>query len=318
MPSSNAAIDSSNESPPPSSRSTTLERRWTRSSYFSETAGAAESATGPSSSTGSGWGPVPWRRKPPARTPSSRSCGTSAFLLVHDPRGDLSFVQADAHTLARRDLRRLLQDMPAGIERHRVAAGEHAQRRERVQPSCQDGEAVPARGPRALPQRPELLIEAGDLPLQPVQPLARMLLRKSLAEGAQAVLARGELLGVRALEPLAQAIQPELTLADQAPGIGDARSRLVQLRPLPLQLRPQRALQAGPALREIGRELALHPRDQLRGGGGGGRAHVGAEVRDGEVHLVADGAHHRHRAGGDGARHHLLVEGPQVFQAAAA
>jgi hypothetical protein len=49
-----------------------------------------------------------------------------------------------------------------------------------------------------------------------------------------------------------------------------------------------------------------------------GRAHVGDEVGDGEVDLVADRAHRRHRAGRERARHHLFVERPQVLEAAAA
>ena len=51
---------------------------------------------------------------------------------------------------------------------------------------------------------------------------------------------------------------------------------------------------------------------------GVGRAQVGDEVGDREVGLVAHAAHDGDRGGGDRARHHLLVEGPQVLEAAAA
>ena len=56
----------------------------------------------------------------------------------------------------------------------------------------------------------------------------------------------------------------------------------------------------------------------LGGGGRRGRAQVGHEIGDGDVGLVAHGGNHRHGAGGDGARHGLFVEGPEIFQRAAA
>ncbi len=51
---------------------------------------------------------------------------------------------------------------------------------------------------------------------------------------------------------------------------------------------------------------------------GCGGAHVGDEVGDGEVHLVAHGGDHRHLGGRDGPGQHLVVEGPQVLERAAA
>ena len=50
----------------------------------------------------------------------------------------------------------------------------------------------------------------------------------------------------------------------------------------------------------------------------GGGAQVGHEIGDGDVGLVAHGRDHRHGTGGDGARHGLFVEGPQIFERAAA
>jgi hypothetical protein len=63
--------------------------------------------------------------------------------------------------------------------------------------------------------------------------------------------------------------------------------------------------------------LPIGTRDSRRCGGRG-RAQVGHEVGDGEVGLVAHAAHHGNRAGVDRARDDLLVEGPQVLEAAAA
>ena len=48
----------------------------------------------------------------------------------------------------------------------------------------------------------------------------------------------------------------------------------------------------------------------------GGGAHVRDEVCDGEIDLVPDAAHDRHRTGVDGAREMLIVKSPQVLQRA--
>ena len=57
---------------------------------------------------------------------------------------------------------------------------------------------------------------------------------------------------------------------------------------------------------------------QFGGGRRRGRAQVGHEIGDGDVGFVAHGRNHRHGAGGDGARHGFFVEGPEVFERAAA
>ena len=48
-----------------------------------------------------------------------------------------------------------------------------------------------------------------------------------------------------------------------------------------------------------------------------GRANVRREIRDGEVDFVPDGTHRGDGAGRESPRDDLLVEGPQIFQAAA-
>ncbi len=52
--------------------------------------------------------------------------------------------------------------------------------------------------------------------------------------------------------------------------------------------------------------------------GGSGRAQVGGKIGQGEIGLVAHPADHGGLRGDDGAHHAFVVEGPQVFQRAAA
>ena len=59
-------------------------------------------------------------------------------------------------------------------------------------------------------------------------------------------------------------------------------------------------------------------RHQLGGGGGRGRALVGGEIHQREVDLVPDAGHDRDVRRDHGAHNGLVIEAPQVFQAAAA
>src|SRR5690606_37634856 len=58
--------------------------------------------------------------------------------------------------------------------------------------------------------------------------------------------------------------------------------------------------------------------DFLGGGRGCGGAPIGDEVGNGDIHFMADRADHGNAAGVDGAGDGFLVEGPEVFQRAAA
>ena len=58
--------------------------------------------------------------------------------------------------------------------------------------------------------------------------------------------------------------------------------------------------------------------EEFGGGRGRGGAEVGDEVGDGLVGFVADGGDGGDAGGGDGARDDFLVEGPEVFEGAAA
>ena len=84
-------------------------------------------------------------------------------------------MQPDAYPLASPDLRGLQQRVPPFVERHRVSAGEDLQRGERVQARGQPFVPVPARRQRAAGQRLQFLLQPRNLPLEAVQPLARVL-----------------------------------------------------------------------------------------------------------------------------------------------
>ncbi len=74
-------------------------------------------------------------------------------------------------------------------------------------------------------------------------------------------------------------------------------------------------------LLEMGEALgtgALIRRHQLGGRRRGRGAQVGGKVADGDIHLVAHRAHHRDGGVGDGARHRLFVEAPEIFERPAA
>ncbi len=88
------------------------------------------------------------------------------------------------------------------------------------------------------------------------------------------------------------------------------------------QLRAQRASHgAGETLFELRERLEpglFVGHGGQRRGRGCGRAQVGDEVGDGHVDFVTDARHRRHAAGGDRARHALVIEAPEIFERAAA
>ena len=95
----------------------------------------------------------------------------------------------------------------------------------------------------------------------------------------------------------------------------------IQLMHPRLEARDQSAHGAGEALAQpldVGAEIFLARHDDLRGGRRRRRAHVGGEVGDREVDLVADGRDDWHRRGDDGSRDDFFVERPQVLDRAAA
>jgi len=64
------------------------------------------------------------------------------------------------------------------------------------------------------------------------------------------------------------------------------------------------------------KEIAAAGNDQLGRRRRGGSPHIGDEIGDGEVDLVAHGAHNGDARGKDGPGHPLVVEGHEVFQRA--
>src|SRR5580698_8200863 len=80
----------------------------------------------------------------------------------------------------------------------------------------------------------------------------------------------------------------------------------------------ERADQAGVALSQIGDQVGSGGDGHLRCGGGRRRSAVGGEVDQGGIGLVADRGDQGNATGGGGADDDFLVEGHQVFQAAAA
>src|SRR3546814_11394409 len=79
-----------------------------------------------------------------------------------------------------------------------------------------------------------------------------------------------------------------------------------------------RARGAKAELADLGQELGANRDGDLGGGGGSRRSHVGGEVAERRVRLVADGGYDRDRSAGDGANELPLVDSPQTPDRAAA
>ena len=89
----------------------------------------------------------------------------------------------------------------------------------------------------------------------------------------------------------------------------------------PLQHRqpvPHRLRALSPRRGDAVQQFLARADDHLGGGRRRGRAQIGHEIGDGHVGLVAHRRDHRHGASGDGPRHGLFVEGPEIFERSAA
>ena len=157
---------------------------------------------------------------------------------------------------------------------------------------------MPPRGQRPARQVLEPLREAGHVLVQAVQHRRGMRRLQALAQGPHPLGALAHLAPRRRFQALLQPVHPQLALADEPPRIGDAGTAGVELRLPLLALRPPGAQEPRAPGGEVRHQLFLDPGEQLGGRGGCGRAHVGGEVGDGEVDLVADRADGRHRACG--------------------
>jgi hypothetical protein len=113
------------------------------------------------------------------------------------------------------------------------------------------------------------------------------------------------------VEALPRPLEQRLSARERAgegPEIGPAAFGEAQHRPEPSPL-------------ELGQrrdELSPHGHGEFRRGGRRRRAHVGGEVDQRPIGLVADGGDEGDRAAGDRPDRHLLVEAPQVLERAAA
>ena len=137
-------------------------------------------------------------------------------------------------------------------------------------------------------------------------------------ERADLLRAPLDLLALPALQPLGQLVELQPALPDEPPRIGEPRPARLERRPPPVRIRSQGADEPRAPLGKIGDQLLLHPGEDFRRGRRRRRAHVSGEVRDRVVDLVTHRAHRRDRTSEESARHHLLVERPQIFQAPAA
>ncbi len=124
-----------------------------------------------------------------------------------------------------------------------------------------------------------------------------------LADGAREPREQGvEALG-QVVEPAPWMHQAPRQGAHQAPLVADPAARV------PLQTAHRGGHLPAPFARQRADQLGRRRRRR--------RAPVGGEVGDGDVDFVTDAGDHRHATAAHGARHRLVVEGPQVFERAA-
>src|SRR5436190_1788778 len=108
----------------------------------------------------------------PPRRGRAPSCAIFCLeSLTLASRGDdlglqLALVQPDADPIARVCLGGILENVPAGVESDRVAAGKDAQRAQRIEASGETFEAVAAAGERSPGEELESLLELSDVPRQ--------------------------------------------------------------------------------------------------------------------------------------------------------
>lgn len=125
-----------------------------------------------------------------------------------------------------------------------------------------------------------------------------------------------------ALEGTAQAhvrvVQALCLLAQAFAGMAQAAGDAFQAQAFAQQLVAHAQHQAPAQAVETLLQVAGVGRQQFGGGRRRRRAHVGDEVADRYVGLVADRADDRRGAGRHGARHRFFVEAPEVFQGTAA
>ena len=98
----------------------------------------------------------------------------------------------------------------------------------------------------------------------------------------------------------------------------EAAGQLLEVAALAQQAAPDLFAQLRRNLRHPARAGKNALGQNLRRRAGRGGAQVRHEIADGEINFVADRRNHRQGGMENGAGHGFLVEGPKVFQAAAA
>ena len=135
-------------------------------------------------------------------------------------------------------------------------------------------------------------------------------MRSREPDGGAHALAQAVLLLVDALQAAAHAAMQHA---------GGALDALLAQTPLQHgQAVAQRLRRLGARGGDAVQQILARGHHQLGRGRGRGRAQIGDEIGDGDVGLVAHRRNHRHGAGRNGPRHGFFVEGPQVFERAAA
>ncbi len=109
-----------------------------------------------------------------------------------------------------------------------------------------------------------------------------------------------------------------MLVADALAGMGQTPAQIVHVLHALLQPACRHARQPGMQRTEQRQELHALGAYQLRRTGGRRSTCIGYEVGNGEVGLVSHAADHREGASVQRTRHDLFVEGPQIFDAAAA
>ncbi len=211
---------------------------------------------------------------------------------------------------------RIADGTPVGVEQHRVAALQRALRRQQFEPGLtmrQAGLRTVQRGAHGARQCGLDALQRGAF-ARGVRPSGCQPHRQQPLHvlGALHAAMQGE-----AQAPL-QMRQPGAPFAHLRLRTAQAAGQPVDRLGAAVQLPAQRRGQRVPAERHIAQHAGAVGADQFGGAGRRGRAHVGDEIDDGDVGLVADARHDGKVRCRHGARDRLFVEGPQVFDAAAA
>ncbi len=119
-------------------------------------------------------------------------------------------------------------------------------------------------------------------------------------------------------QPLDAAVQGLDALGDELGGTRQAAAESFEAQPRLIRHAAHRARQTRAVLHDIGQQLGAHRHRHLGGGRGRRRPPVGGMIDQGRVGLMADGGDQRDAARRGGPHDDLLIEGPEILQAAAA